>query len=97
MVDNSNMPHPKCLGSQKKPPVQNQKIVKRGQNNGSEFANIQNFALRAWHSPNDFRFIVTIENLCKLQPLPLGHRRQAICNALELLINDVVCTRNHIF
>ena len=31
MVDNSNMPHPKCLGA-KKTLVWNQKLVKRGQN-----------------------------------------------------------------
>ena len=45
-------------------------------------------------SPNDFRFT---NNLYKPQLFSLGHRRQATFNALELLINDVVLTCNHVF
>ena len=57
MVDNSNMPHPKCLGSQKNPGTE-PKTCEKGPKLGFEYLPTSKtshcvrtaFALRAWHS-----------------------------------------------
>ena len=50
MVDNSNMPHPKCLGSQKNPGTKPKTCEMGAKTKVPVFADIQIFALRAWHS-----------------------------------------------
>ena len=47
----SNYARSYMLKKPKKTLVRNQKLVKMGRNWGTSFADIQNFALRAWHSP----------------------------------------------
>ena len=57
MVDNSNMPHPKCLGSQKNPGTE-PKTCEKGPKLGFEYLPTSKTshcvrtacALRAWHS-----------------------------------------------
>ena len=70
MVDNSNMPHPKCLGSQKNPGTE-PKTCEKGPKLGFEHLPTSKTshcvrtacALRAWHS------------LCRPEfPVPSGHR-----------------------
>ena len=58
MVDNSNMPHPKCLGSHKNPSTE-PKTCEKGPKLGFEYLPTSKTlhcvrtacALRAWHSP----------------------------------------------
>ena len=58
MVDNSNMPHPKCLGSQKNPGTE-PKTCEKGPKLGFKYLPTSKTshcvrtacALRAWHSP----------------------------------------------